>query len=164
VSVNELVIEAGQRCQPLAQAGDIRLVPVLAMPKAEESELQVEGDAALLKAMTENLIRNAVRVSPVNGAVEVKVSAADSQAVIAVRDNGPGIPPEQLERVFEPFYRLERDPQHEHGTGLGLAIARGVANLHGGDIRASNRPGGGCEFIVHLRKAPAPDPGPMRRV
>jgi signal transduction histidine kinase len=68
-----------------------------------------------------------------------------------VRDEGPGIPPEELERVFEPFYRVESSRNRDTGgTGLGLSIARDVAQAHGGSLVAQNMPGGGLEALLVL--------------
>jgi signal transduction histidine kinase len=150
VSINEFVIDAVERCQPFARQENVRLVPTLAMPRMEEPEGEVEGDEALLCVMVENLIRNAVRYSPPNEAVEIKVTTDGRHGMIAVLDRGPGVPAEHLEHVFDRFYRAPTDRPEHKGTGLGLAIAKGVAQLHHGTIDVSNRPGGGCEFTVRL--------------
>lgn len=150
VPINEVVMDALERCQVFARQRSVRLAPMLAMPGPDEPEAEVEGDAALLCAMTENLIRNAVRFSPHGEAVEVKVSLQGPQAGITVLDRGPGIPAGHLDNIFERFHRVPREHQSDKGTGLGLAIAKGVAALHRGAITAANRPGGGCEFTVRL--------------
>ena len=69
-------------------------------------------------------------------------------------DRGPGIAPEELERIFEKFYRGRKTSARTEGTGMGLAIAKGIIEAHGGKIRAENRPGGGTEISVTL---PLPD-------
>ena len=70
---------------------------------------------------------------------------------IRVRDSGPGIPAEELERVFEPFYRLESSRNRDSGgTGLGLSIARDIAQAHGGSLTLRNLPGGGLEAVLLL--------------
>ncbi|HVP12139.1 MAG TPA: HAMP domain-containing sensor histidine kinase [Phycisphaerae bacterium] len=150
VSLNEVVMDAVERCQVFARQRGVRLVPMLAMPVGEEAEPEIEGDAALLCAMAENLIRNALRYSPANEVVEVKVALDGTGAAISVSDRGPGIPPEHLDRVFERFYRVPGDRMADKGTGLGLAITKGVAKLHGGSITVANRTGCGCEFVIHL--------------
>jgi signal transduction histidine kinase len=88
-----------------------------------------------------NLIENAVKYA---GAARVRVMPENDHVVIAVEDDGPGVPVEQQERVFAPFYRLEpsRNPD-TGGVGLGLSVARTIAREHGGDIVLANRPGGG---------------------
>jgi signal transduction histidine kinase len=150
VSINEVVMDAVERCQALARQGSVRLVPVLAMPVGDEPEPEIDGDSALLCAMTENLIRNAVRYSPSNEAVEVRIALNAGDVMISVLDRGAGVPPEHIDRLFERFYRVPGNRQTDKGTGLGLAIAKGVALLHHGSIAVSNRPGGGCEFVVRL--------------
>jgi signal transduction histidine kinase len=84
------------------------------------------------------------------GCAEVEIDDRDERLRIAVRDRGPGIPPEELERVFEPYYRLESSRNRASGgTGLGLSIARNIARWHGGDIRLDNAPDGG--LVAELR-------------
>ena len=74
---------------------------------------------------------------------------------IAVSDEGPGIPDEDLSRVFERFYRVDKSRARDPGgTGLGLAIVKHLVELHGGDVRAENRPAGGARFIIGLKAPP----------
>jgi signal transduction histidine kinase len=95
---------------------------------------------ALQRALT-NLIDNAIKYG---GGAEVRLAKAEDQAEIAVADDGPGIPPPELEKVFAPFYRLERSRNRSTGgSGLGLAVARSIVRAHGGDVFLSNRPEGG---------------------
>jgi len=155
VPIHDVVTDAVQRCEPHARQREVRLVPRLALPPADRPDVTVRGDAGLLRAMCDNLLRNAVRHSPPGEVAEVEVALTSSEATIAVRDRGPGLPPEDLHRVFERFYRVAREGQPVSGTGLGLAIARAVAQLHHGAIRAANREGGGCEFTVRLPLAPS---------
>jgi len=150
VSVNEAVTDAVQRCQPLAEQREVRLILVLAPPSPDEPDAVVLGDSELLSLMVGNLIRNAIRHSPAGKAVELEVQSRETEATIAVRDAGPGIPADLLDRVFDPFFRVPRDTDVGQGAGLGLAIAKGVAELHRGMIQASNRPEGGSSFIIRL--------------
>ncbi|TAK88375.1 MAG: HAMP domain-containing protein [Betaproteobacteria bacterium] len=99
------------------------------------------ADPQSLRRCIENLVGNAVRYG---GAAEIGIEDDAKQLRISVRDCGPGIPEEQLERVFEPYYRVEASRNRASGgTGLGLSIARNIARWHGGDIRLCNAPGGG---------------------
>ena len=150
VSMNEIVMEAVERCEPLARHREIRLVPILAPPTDDGVEAVVSGDPALLRAVVDNLIRNAVRYSPIEEAVEIELCVDGQAVLVAVRDKGPGIPPEELDRVFDRFFHIPRGDEAVPGAGLGLAIARGVATLHHGSIAASNRLEGGCEFVLRL--------------
>jgi signal transduction histidine kinase len=118
-------------------------------------EVTVEGQAAqpfmgkpqALKRLLTNLVANAVKFG-----TRAKIIVEDSTSLlIRVRDEGPGIPSEELERVFEPFYRVESSRNRDTGgTGLGLSIARDVAQAHGGSLVARNMPGGGLEALLVL--------------
>ncbi|WP_294251726.1 ATP-binding protein [uncultured Sphingomonas sp.] len=108
----------------------------------------IEADPVALKAMLANLVGNAVKYA---GGAELLLSARDHEAVIAVRDRGPGIPDEDMERVFDPFFRGERSRNRDTGgMGLGLASARATARAHGGDISLHRRSGGGLCATVTL--------------
>lgn len=96
-----------------------------------------------------NLLDNAWRHGAGAGEIEVEVGVDDGEAVVRVSDRGPGIPPHELERIFNRFYRIDRS-RSQPGTGLGLAIAKHLAAAHGGSIRAFNRAGGGATFEVRL--------------
>lgn len=102
---------------------------------------------ALRRCLT-NLIDNAVKYGH---SAQVAVSSEDGLAVIRIRDAGPGIPAEELEKVFDPFYRLENSRSRDTGgTGLGLTIARNIIEQHGGTINLRNHPEGGLEVSVTL--------------
>ena len=150
VSLNDVVIEAVQRCEPLARQRSVRLVPRLAPPAEDGAEPILSGDQHLLRVAVENLLRNAVRYSPPEDAVEIEVELAGAHIVVCVRDNGPGIPPDKIDNLFNRFFQIPHGDLSAHGTGLGLAIAKGVVNLHHGTIAAHNRASGGCEFTISL--------------
>lgn len=119
------------------------------------SDLLVVGDPELLRSAFENLVRNAIRHGASGSHVEV-VASAGEEIRIEVRDEGPGVPEQYLERIFEPWFRVPGTPSAAAppaGTGLGLAIARRVFALHGGRIAARRRPGGGLALTVHLPAA-----------
>ena len=104
-------------------------------------DVTVNVDVAAMKALLTNLLENAARYA---GDARVSLHRGEAGVVIEVSDHGPGIPENQLDRVFEPFYRLEPSRNRSGGgTGLGLASARAIARAHGGDLTLSNRPGGG---------------------
>lgn len=150
LALNEVLMDAVERCQPSAVQRGVRIVPVLALPSGEQSGPLLSGDAELLCIMFVNLLRNAVRYSPVGQAVEVQVRLEVGHAEISVRDHGPGIPPQYIDRVFERFFRVPQSGGTFKGAGLGLTIARGVARLHGGSVQAANCSDGGCMFTVGL--------------
>ncbi|HKI06729.1 MAG TPA: ATP-binding protein [Thermoanaerobaculia bacterium] len=102
-------------------------------------------DAKLLHRAVRNLIENALRASAGGGRVVVRIEQTNGLAKIAVQDSGPGVPPDHLPRIFDPYFST-----HDTGTGLGLPIARRIAEEHGGGITARNRPEGGLEVVVTL--------------
>lgn len=117
---------------------------------APGESIVIEGDRLRLKAAVENLVDNAVRYA---GSARVTLARRGNEAVLTVRDHGPGIEPDLLTRVFEPFFRIETSRSRETGgSGLGLASVRGVARAHGGDVTLRNAEGGGivAELVLPL--------------
>jgi len=115
---------------------------------------QVYGDEPLLAVALHNLIANAIQYSPKGSRVGVGVSHGDGIVEIAVTDQGIGIPDDELDRVFERFFRI--DParsRHTGGSGLGLSIVKHVVQNHGGDIRVWSQPGNGSTFTIRLPEA-----------
>jgi two-component system sensor histidine kinase CpxA len=99
----------------------------------------VAGDPELLRRAVENVLRNAIRYSPRDTTVEVRLSRSGACAVVEIRDHGPGVPEDSLPHIFDPFYRVETDRNRlSGGIGLGLSIARRAVELHRGAIRAAN--------------------------
>jgi two-component system sensor histidine kinase KdpD len=109
----------------------------------------VSLDFVLIVQVLVNLLDNAIKYSPVDQVIEVRACQADDDVQIEIADRGSGIPPEDLERVFDKFYRVQR-PGSISGTGLGLSICKGIVEAHSGTIRAENRPGGGVRILIHL--------------
>ena len=112
-----------------------------------DGELPFRGDEALLRRLLLNLLDNAIKYTPDGGAVTVRAARRGAEYVIEVTDTGPGIPPEQRERVFERFYRGARGGG---GAGLGLAIARWITEAHGGNVRLMRSGADGSTFAVTL--------------
>jgi len=147
---NELVLDSVGDCAAMAAAYGVSISPRLA---EGESALDagILGDPDLLRTMLNNVIRNALRFSPRGAVVSVDASVEDDAAfVIAVTDRGPGIPEDLLDHVFDRFAQGTTEARRERGHGLGLAIAKGVAELHGGDISAANESTGGARFAIRL--------------
>ena len=115
----------------------------------------IQADPAKLHDVIRNLVENAVNYSPDDTDVHVDATRQNEMVEIVVSDSGPGIPPEDLTRVFERFYRVDKARARPGGTGLGLAIVRHLVELHGGTARAENRPTGGARFTVTLQALPA---------
>jgi two-component system, OmpR family, sensor kinase len=111
----------------------------------------INGNRDLLRSAVENVLRNAVRYSPQDAPVDVSVERLGEGVVIVVRDRGPGVPASDLERIFEPFYRVaESRDRDTGGEGIGLAITAQVMKAHGGWAKAANSPGGGFEVRLNL--------------
>lgn len=114
--------------------------------------VMVEGVPRLLRRAVRNLLENARRYSQGPVTIEVMREGAGPQgeAVVRVRDRGPGVPPAQRERIFEPFYRLPGASERAGGVGLGLALVRSIAQRHGGTVVCEDNPGGGACFTLRL--------------
>jgi two-component system, OmpR family, sensor histidine kinase BaeS len=127
--------------------------------RVQAEPVMVLGDDERLRQLVGNLVQNAVRhATDSDGAVTVTVRRKPPDAVLEVEDDGPGLPPEALERVFDRFYRVDRARSRSHGgSGLGLAIVRHVAEEHGGRAWANNRTDGssGARFSVTLPAEPS---------
>jgi two-component system sensor histidine kinase CpxA len=112
---------------------------------------QIAGNAAELASAFENVVRNAVLHSGPNANVGVELTQTPGEFAITVTDSGPGVPEKDLQRLFDPFYRV--DPSRDHkrsGYGLGLAIASRIIERHGGTLQARNRTGGGLAVSFRL--------------
>jgi signal transduction histidine kinase len=111
----------------------------------------LEADERRLGQVLDNLVANAIRHSPDGGEVVLRALALDGYARLEVEDEGPGIPLEESDRVFERFYRSDRARSADDGgSGLGLAIARWIVDLHGGSIAVDPKPSPGCCIVVEL--------------
>jgi two-component system sensor histidine kinase KdpD len=119
----------------------------------------LRADAAQLERAFVNVLENALRYSGTH-AVLVRARAVRGRVIVRVVDRGPGIPPAQLERVFEPFYRAGAARGEQRGSGLGLAIARGFSEANGGTLRVESLPGQGATFVFELPLQDADVDGP----
>lgn len=108
------------------------------------------ADSMRLAQVIENLVGNAIKYTPRNGEVTIEVGQEKEDIWIRVSDTGPGISPEEQERVFTPFYRGDQGRRIKQGMGLGLSIARDLINAHGGVIELDSNPGLGSQFTIHL--------------
>jgi two-component system, OmpR family, sensor histidine kinase CpxA len=129
-------------------------------------ECSVLGDGSLLHSAIENVVRNATRYTAEGTDVQVRLEqghgASGPEAVVRVTDSGPGVPEEALKKLFRPFYRIDdARGRGTGGVGLGLAITDRAVRLHGGMVRAVNRPQGGLMVEIRLPLAPAAAPEPM---
>jgi signal transduction histidine kinase len=119
--------------------------------EAKEAEAVLKGDGAVLRRVLDNLLSNAIEHSPQGGTVRVAVTLCDEGIEIAVSDQGPGVPPEFRERIFEKFQRLEsRKSMPGANRGLGLTFCRLAVEAHGGTIWVDDSPSGGALFRALL--------------
>ena len=110
------------------------------------------GDGDRLEQVLVNVLSNAIKFSPEGGTVDVRWRLTDCAAECVVSDNGPGIPAEQLEAIFDKFRQIGSASTRQHGgAGLGLAISRRLVEQFGGKIWAESEPGRGARFVVRLR-------------
>ncbi|UEL30328.1 cell wall metabolism sensor histidine kinase WalK [Pseudarthrobacter sp. L1SW] len=145
VDVNAVIAEAVDRSQLPAESKNIRIVV------GGRTEAKVFGDQDLLVTALRNLIDNAIRYSPENTRVGIGVRSREGLVSISVTDQGEGLSPEDQERVFERFYRVDSArSRHTGGTGLGLSIVKHVASNHGGEVTLWSQPGQGSTFTLRL--------------
>lgn len=150
---------AALRTEPTAVDGLLRRVVADATPRAGNRRLRVRAAADLprpaidpvrIEQVVRNLVDNAVKFSPPTGAIDVSAVRQDGVIVVTVKDEGPGVAPEYHHRVFERFFRVEREGSTVAGAGLGLAICKRFVELHGGEIALDSRPGQGAAFRFTL--------------
>jgi two-component system OmpR family sensor kinase len=150
-SINDVALESIQHSKLLAAQHGVALSLSLYDAEADCNDALVRGDPDLVRIAIDNLIRNAIQYSKRGNTVSVAVGCADNLVMIAVRDEGRGVPDEYLKAIFDRFAQAPGPAASgRRGTGLGLAIAKGVVDLHGGTIHAANRPEGGCAFTIAL--------------
>ncbi len=145
VDINTVVSEAVDRSLLPAESKNIRLVV------GAHTDARVYGDQDLLVTALRNLIDNAIRYSPENTMVGIGVRTRDGLVAVSVTDQGEGLSPEDQERVFERFYRVDSArSRHTGGTGLGLSIVKHVISNHGGEVSLWSQPGRGSTFTIRL--------------
>ena len=144
VDLRPLALEVVRELAPLLGARELMLDVQL-----DSDDLVLLADPLRLQQVLRNLLANAIRFSPRGGRIELTARLDGANEVrVAVADRGPGIPPDELERVFEAFAQSSATKNAAGGTGLGLAICRRIAQAHGGRIWAANREGGGAVITL----------------
>ena len=140
--VQDAIGSALEQLKPRVEGRQIRIDVPLDLPF-------VPMDFVLIVQVLVNVIDNALKYSPAEMPIEIRAWMAEGDVAIQVADRGIGIPAEDLDRVFDKFYRVQR-PDNVMGTGLGLSISKGLVEAHDGRIWAENRPGGGAAFTLTL--------------
>lgn len=147
------------RTAPTALDALVRRVVADASPRAGTRRLRVRAPASLppaaidpvrIEQVLRNLVDNAVKFSPVDGTIDISIGTRGDVLIVTVRDEGPGVPSEYQARIFERFFRVEREGSSVAGAGLGLAICKRFVELHGGEIALDSRPGQGAAFRFTL--------------
>ncbi|MDZ7778328.1 MAG: ATP-binding protein [Gemmatimonadota bacterium] len=144
--IGALLSEVLHSYRPLFATRGIRFqveLPTVALPARFDHDRVVQ--------LLSNLLSNALKFTPTGGVVELCAEDHEGEVVLAVRDSGPGIKPEELPHVFERFRNADEDPQR--GLGLGLYICKSIAEAHGGSISVESTPGRGAEFRVALPRS-----------
>ncbi len=153
VDIDHVISAAIDQNRVLADAHRITLVG------GGQKGLRVWGDEAMLITAVHNLVHNAVQYSPTPSRVGIGVSESGDVIEIAVTDQGIGIPEDELDRVFERFFRVDQARSRTTGgTGLGLSIVKHVVQNHGGDVRVWSQPGRGSTFTIRLPRIVEPAP------
>lgn len=147
------------RTEPTAVDALLRRVVADATPRAGSRRLRVRASGDLPRApidpvrieqVVRNLVDNAVKFSAPTGAIDIMAARQEDAIVVTVKDDGPGVAAEYHDRVFERFFRVEREGSTVAGAGLGLAICKRFVELHGGHIELESRPGHGAAFRFTL--------------
>ena len=125
---------------------------------APASPVLLRFDRERIVQLLTNLVGNALKFTPPGGGVEVELGENDGEVVLEVRDDGPGIPPDELPHIFDRFYRgTNTGDARASGSGLGLAIVRSIVEMHGGEIEVASVAGEGTSFRIHLPRRPDPE-------
>ena len=142
IELDALVEEVLADLEPLAQEKNIRLIENC-------EEIAMTGSDILLYRLVYNLVENAIKYNNADGTVTVAATRKDGHICLTISDTGSGIPDEMKERIFEPFFRLDKSRSRAlGGVGLGLALVREIASVHGGSITVTSNPSGGTTFAV----------------
>jgi two-component system, OmpR family, heavy metal sensor histidine kinase CusS len=161
--VNDMLLLAKTEQDPAMETQSVSLRPLcqqlieyFELPATErqigfslQGEAQVQGNAALLRRALANILANAVRHAESQSAIQIQLNQAQDQVQIAICNQGDTLPADQLDQLFERFYRAESARPHQGGSGLGLAITRAIVQAHQGRIEATSQANQTC-FVIHL--------------
>lgn len=146
-SINSFLTDIIEEIKYLSDKKNINII----FNSEVNEKVQVFADSDKIKQVMVNLIDNAVKYSPENGEIKINVISKDKDVLISVEDNGIGIPKEDLPRIFERFYRVEKDRSRENGgSGLGLSIVKHILELHNSHITVESELGKGTKFEFNL--------------
>ena len=144
-NINEAIEDAIFLVSPLSQQKNIKII------LENKKDLWAIFDYEKIQQVLSNLLTNAIKFSPENGKIIIRTDENEKEIIVSVEDFGPGIPPEEKDKVFQKFYRVSKDKRE--GIGLGLAICKGIVEAHGGRIWVEDPPGhSGCIFSFSIPK------------
>lgn len=144
VAIDLSFAEVCESLQPLVDKNEHQLI------RQAPRGLAVRADGTRFKQMLMNLLGNAIKFTPKGGKIELVAKQVDNMVRVEVHDSGPGIPPEEKQRIFEAFHRMQQNEKTSEGTGLGLAITRKLVELHGGQLSVESEVGAGSCFFFTL--------------
>jgi two-component system phosphate regulon sensor histidine kinase PhoR len=150
VTLNSTWVDLAEICEAVVEDTRAAAAQEQVALTTQLPECHAWVDAARIRQVLENLLQNAVKFTPASGSVTVTLRADNGRATIEVRDTGIGIPPAELDRVFEKFYRAANGARFANGTGLGLSIARSIVALHGGQLTAQSDGRTGTTMVIDL--------------
>lgn len=151
IDLNKLILSAVKSLEVVAKEKNIAIEH-----KNNKTEIAITADKSKLEKLIMNLIRNAIRYNKDNGWIKIWTEKGENEIILTVEDSGIGIPQKHLPRIFERFYRVNKNKsRNEGGTGLGLAICKWVVEAHGGKINVESTVGQGSAFKVILPRQPA---------
>jgi signal transduction histidine kinase len=160
--IADLIRRAIEDLRPLSDARKQKIIY-----KPPEDSVLISGDPNRLNSVMSNLISNAIKFSPENAKIEVNLRWDDEEVIVSVTDNGPGIPEDEIPRIFEHLFRgriTVQDPNNPiDGTGLGLALAKTVIEQHGGRIWVRSKEKEGSTFSFSLPREPTPKTGSLKK-
>jgi signal transduction histidine kinase len=146
VDLENVVRQSVDFCRPLAQRKKTQITVT-----AERELACVRADIKRMLQAIANILGNAIKYCPPQSSVEINITRNEHGMVVCVKDNGPGIPADEIDKIFQPFQKTRsRAAASQPGTGLGLAISKRIVQRHGGEIWVESTPGSGSSFFIAL--------------
>ena len=140
LDLSKVVSETAEQLRPVPESPVKYIVDI-------EPDIAIDGNELLISRMVQNLISNALRYGGEDATVETRLFTEGGKPVITVRDDGPGIAPEEQEKIFDRFYRSDSS-RSVQGTGLGLSMVKKIAQIHGAEVSLESEPGKGSCFRI----------------